>query len=364
MVYQQVIEMLYKIKGIVLIGLLFGLTACPSNKDTPNPEVDFDEAALLTKVADDVIIVNLTKLEEDLASVETALKSFELDESIPNKESLQNSLVELTATWNTVAAFQFGPANAVVLSSLFNTYPVDIDEVEANISSKSYNLEVSSSLDATGLNALDYLFFGDSSLTTDRIEYSKAILNQLQTSASFVSGKWNSEYRSLFISNVGTENGSSISTLLNAVIQHFETRIRNGKLRNPSGLFLGNVIDTTLVEARFSRVNSLNYFNAAMEGVNSALFGANSIHEYVKAYNVTVLGGDVLLADQLTKEYNDIITLSESLNNDDELIDLLQTDRASVVALHDEVQDLIALLKVDVTNTLKVAITYLDTDGD
>lgn len=84
----------------------------------------------------------------------------------------------------------------------------------------------------------------------------------------------------------------------------------------------------------------------------------------MKAYNVTVLGGDVLLADQLTKEYNDIITLSESLNNDDELIDLLQTDRASVVALHDEVQDLIALLKVDVTNTLKVAITYLDTDGD
>lgn len=151
-----------------------------------------------------------------------------------------------------------------------------------------------------------------------------------------------------------------------------EVRLRNGKLRIPAGIFNGNLVDTTRVEGRYSKLNSLDFFLAGFNGAYSLFCGTSSspsvtglgLKGYVSAYNSTVIGSDVLLVDQIAIEMNQIVSLGSTLNGNSTLIDLLQTDRNSVVSLHNELQDLIGLLKVDVTAALKVAITYSDTDGD
>lgn len=364
--------MLYKIKNILLLSLVVGLMACPRKKEEPGPEVDFDELAMLTNVADNIILYNYGVLETSIDGFNVSINNYETNATSENLVKLKEAYIDLGLKWNTVASYQFGPAENVVLSAIFNTYPVNTSLIESNITSGSYNLDAVSNHVATGLNSLDYLLYGDSVLSANRLTYVKAIASQMETNIAYVVGKWNSEYRNAFISNVGTQNGSSISVLMNGIVNYMEVRLRNGKIRIPAGIFNANLVDTTRVEGRFSRTNSIDFFLAGFNGVYDLFCGTSNstsatgvgLKDYVASYNSTVLGSDVLLVDQIAVEKNQIINLATSLNDTSTLIDLLQSDRNSMVSLHDELQDLIGLLKIDVTSVLKVAITYSDTDGD
>jgi predicted lipoprotein len=366
-----------KISPYILL-LALSITGCikEPTKDSVRAD-DFDRQSMLTNLTDNYIIPGYANYKSKIDSLEVNWNSFKSNPDsihlIDLKISFENSLF----AWQTIAFLEFGPASSIALRAQTNVYPIDTVLINGNINTGVTNLGSVSNYTGKGYQALDYLLFCKPSSTeqitflSDALEshYIEALILDLQTNASYVSNQWDS-YKDTFIANNASNAvGSAVSEMSNAIISHYETFVRKGKIGLSLGIFNGfsQLPLPSHVEGLYSQANlkySIKNVAFFLRFLNGNSFNENTegigLLDYANFVEATVNGK--LLSEEVNTQMNAIITYSQNIVGPWEYE--VTNNPAIHLNLYQEYQKLMPLLKVDLTSAIGVSISYQDNDGD
>jgi predicted lipoprotein len=364
----------------IVCALLFAATlvvSCDSSDEGPGgtPAPDFDQLEMLENYADNLIIPAYTDLQSHADLMKTAVSDFEADPNVANLEVLQANLKSLRTSWQHANFYQFGPAETNTLRAVMNTYPTDTDKINQNIESGSYTLGSLDNIAAGGLPALDYLIHGmgdtpeqiveaftSDPMATARMAYLVDNVSFVENSISNVTSAWDpagGDYRGIFLSplNSGTGIGSSLGLMANAMIQHYERFMRDGKIGIPAGVRSAGVPRPTATEAFYGGY-SAELAEINIEALRNLYNGANGsgFDDYLIFAGANVLDNDI--DTELEEAISDASKLTDPLSQN------IENDNERVIQVFTSLQEALVLLKVDMTSILGITITFKDNDGD
>lgn len=357
------------------------LSCCKNEDKDPDPVAKFDETPLLSNFSDHLIVPaygNMTLASEQLVS---SVNNFTAAPSQTTLDQARNSWVNAIKNWQHTSIYQIGPASDVALRENVNTYPVDTVVINTNIASGSYDLEQASNYDAKGLQAMDYLLFGIANTDAEIIEkYTTAthfqnrkqylidVANDAHNNILTVQQLWENSYVTTFKNAEGVDIGSSVGIMVNEFNLYFERYVRDGKVGIPSGArtfsqtplpekceayYNGTISRDLLVESMKTMKNV--YLGNDVNGNEGA--GFDDFLQFNNArYNDASL--DVTIQNQMDV----VISRSENLNPS--MAEEATSNQDKLIELFDDMQFLNSLLKVEMTNSMEVQITYKDSDGD
>jgi predicted lipoprotein len=366
--------------GSVLIAALL-VIACNKSSSGDQPRDDFDRKALLTHVADQIIVPAYSSFQAKFSEMKTAADAFTEAPDADKLTTLRQKWKAAYLAWQQVELFHFGPADKVLLRNYFNIYPTDVTLLRSYISSGSYNLEEVANNKVQGFPALDFLLNGAGATDAEILanyttgadaagwkKYVRDVVSSMNLKINQVMADWKGGYRNQFISNDGTGAGSSLSLMVNEYIMNFERFLRSGKFAIPAGVMSGTPAPEK-VEAYYTKDLGMELAKAALKASRDFFMGKTfngtatgpGLYTYLQALgrnNASV----ATLATALENQFAVLETKMNSLGNS--VYDAVVNDRTSVLALYDEFQKQVRYLKVDMSSALGITISYTDNDGD
>ena len=341
----------------------------------------FNKQGLLDNLANSFILPSVEAYKTNVENLNTASTTFTSSPSTTNLTALRTSWENALLTWQDIAFLDFGPATYIVLKSQTNTYPADTAGIISNINSGSWLLTIASNNDKKGFQALDYLLFMPGKTDQEIVDYFNSTTNastylndvtqDLVVNATYIHNQWNSTYKDDFINNNETNaQGSSVSDVVNALNLHYEYYLRRGKLGLPLGVFNGFSQQPMpeLVECYYYG-QSLPFAIRAVESLQKFMNGCNylipeennlGLDDYMDFTNAQQ--GNSLLSEVIDNQFAEIVAALNGLN--DPLSNEVVVNNAQGHETYDKLQQLVPLIKVDMTSALGVQITYQDNDGD
>ncbi len=371
-------------KGVAVILTLSLVFGCKKEKGEPPPNDqladNYDRQPMLSNLADNYIIPAYSAYQTATNDLKAKATDFNAALTGAALDSLRDQWEQALLVWQDVAFLELGPAANISLRSQTNVYPVDTTEILSNIQSGAYDLELPENFDAKGFQAIDYLINGiagpDDSIVSlyagspATQNYLQAVTDELADNANSILSSWQGDYSTSFIDNSASNAiGSSVSDLVNALNLHYETYIRKGKVGLPAGVFNGfseTPLPTHVEALYFGR--SLPFLHRSLDAIRQFLNGENytsqengeGLDDYMRHVKATT--GGQPLEEVIDNQFDDIRTKLATVN--DPLAEAVVSDNATVRSLYEELQEMVAMLKVTMTNALDVSITYQDTDGD
>lgn len=368
---------LFSLVLLVSAGLL--LSSCdssdPDDGGPDMPEPGFDRAAMLENIGQNVITPAYAALEQATAALSTAADGFAAAPSASTLDAAQAALKDARMAWQAANLFQFGPAESAVLRGSLNTYPADMDRIEANISEGGYVLGTVANQAAGGFPTLGYLLhsgtdedvvalFSTDALATPRAQYLADNVAFVRTNVNNVANQWRATYLNTFLSpdQAGVDVGSSVGQLTNAMVLHYERFLRDGKIGIPAGVRSAGIPRPLLVEALYAGY-SVELAVANVEAMRRLFKGISADGADGLGYDDYLVSLDnQALSEDIDGAFVNIVTSLQGLN--DPLPKQIEDDPQLVNDTFVAMQQLVALLKADLTSVLGVTITFQDTDGD
>lgn len=358
-------------RSIPAIALVLALAvACT---DTEAPQDPFDRSAMLTAMADRVIIPRYAALQAATATLQNAIADLTAAPSAENLASARNAYVQTAIAWQFCQVFEFGPADAVTgtLSQDINTFPSTVSKIERAISTADTTLN-NFDRDARGLPALDYLLFAADAVTTMqgltaepvRGAYLRAVARDVASQAARVYTAWTSTYRADFLSRGGTDAGSAVTQVFNALNRGFEL-LKNYKIGIPAGLQAGQTgALPTSVEAPYSGISwrLARLHQQAVHDVWTGRAADSTAFPSFKAY-IAAMGGSMLEASSLL-QFDALARAAQAIPADSDLAALCANGDSRVSAYYTELQKLTRFIKSETSSLLGISITYSSGDGD
>ena len=357
------------VTSIVLL-LLLAIVGC--SKDDANNHPDYDRSSVLADQANNIIGPNFSVLATSCESLDNSINILIADPSLPHLEDARNTLLDARTAFQKCTPYSsFGPSNSYALRNELNTFPSDSVLIEQNIASGQYVLGSISNLDAQGFPAIEYLLWSANNdadilnaLTNDnnRRDYLTALSARCQEIASTVSDEWTA-YSTMYIQQDGTDVGSSLGMVVNSLNLDFEKFIRDGKVGIPLGIrSLGNPLPGH-VEAPYSG-NSKALLKASLEGLLQLLEGSAGSSYSLSTYmnHVGAQHSGTELSGIIRNHINDLMNQVNAI--DRPLEAWLVEEAGAADQLYTDLQQLVVYLKVDMTSSLGILISYQDTDGD
>lgn len=372
-----------------ILGVLLFLSlvwACSTDNDSeiidPNPgsEVTFERSTLLTNWADNIIVPSYEAFAADLSSLSASFNTFKANASEENLSALRASWMKTYKTWQHVDMFEIGPAETVGFRLNMNIYPTDTQKIDANVSSGIYDLSLSSSRDAKGFPALDYLINGladtDAEIVakfnaTDKealLAYMQAVLEDMTALTDTVLNGWQQGYRDSFVANDGASSTASVDRMVNDYIFYYEKYLRAGKMGIPLGVFSGTTLPGNVeayYESDSSNVLFLEGLNAVQDFFNGKHYNSSgsgeSLASYLDALN-TLKGGEDL-AGIINAQFN---AARESVTGLSPFRSEIENNNppTEMLLAYDEVQRAVPMLKVDMVSAMSISVDFVDADGD
>jgi predicted lipoprotein len=333
-----------------------GGNACGSN---------FDQTAMLTAYADELIVPAFNELNESTNNLLAASDAFLETTDAANLSRLRAEIQSLYLNYVDKEMLQIGPAEDVDLQSVMNPFPVNEDIVlsllENGIENHVFGFD-------RGLPALEFLFFGpyeddqlialfeNRNFNAGSRAYLSFVVGSMQESVATVTEAWNGNYRTDFIANTGTAAGSSVSQLVNALNEQWE-RTKRDRLGIPAGIATLGITNPETVEAPYIG-NSLELLAATIQG-SKRMFQIG-LDDYLDFVNAQKSGTPLttLINNQYDLGTAAVAGLPGPLSSTvDEMPDAVANAYAELVRN-------IVLLKTDLPSVLCVAITYVDNPSD
>ena len=379
---KKMVKMNMKLLLLIPIAAIITVIGCKkdNNNTNNNNNNNFDRGALLTNYADNYILPAYEDVTVKLTDLKTKIDAFAASPDSAKLEAVRTAWQTAYITWQGVDLLEFGPEASISLRSYINTYPVTISKLDANIASGSYDLEQFGNKDAQGFPAIDYLLNGIASTnagvitnyTTDaqatsRKQYLQALATKMLTKVTDVKTAWNT-YRNTYVSSTGTDAGSSISLTTNAFIQYYERYLRSGKVGLPAGSMTG-VAAPTLTEAYYTPTLSKELAVAAMNAVKNFYNGKGysnntdgmGFNDYLMAIGTKDQNGKAMatvINDNLTSASNSLSSFPATIRAG------VSNNRPEILAIYEQLQAIVPLLKVDMVSAFGISITFTDNDGD
>lgn len=365
-------------QSILLISIcaLTALVAC--NKKSEDELIDtFDRQAMLANYADQLIKPSYKALQTKTNTLQSAATNFNSAINQANLDALQAAWTEAYTAFQSANAYNFGPAGESGtrkgLIEEVGTFPITASSVETAITNNTFNFN-DFNRDMRGFLAVEYLIFDLSSddaailsafADANRKAYLVGCVNNIKDRIDAVVNEWDGNYSGTFVSNAGTDVGSSTSLLYNEFVKSFEA-LKNFKLGLPLGLRPGQVeTEAARVEAYYSgqslamlteHFNSIEriWYGKSLDGTQGIGF---------KAYLESVEGGPALIAsteDQLSiiRQKLELVPSSPALSVQ------IESSAQALTDLHTEVQKHTRYFKSDMSSILGISITFSSGDGD
>jgi predicted lipoprotein len=340
--------------------------------ETTQPDEEIDKQALLVNYADNLIIPSFSELNDNSIKLSESLVDLKEKYSPSNLENVRTAYIELATSWQSCSMYGFGPAQDIQLRQAINTFPTDTVRIVENISSGSYSLAISSNFKAKGLPALGYLLYPNENENTEEyftddnlLTYLTDLVNDINNNISYVNNGWN-DYREEFITNLGNDAGSSLSIMINEFVFDYEIAKR-AKVGIPSGIY-GSVLPYNF-EAPHSNLSyvllheNLTAYKRFITGPNNNdSERTDNIQEYLDALSATRNDSDLSLI--ITEELNESISKIETFR--DPMHEMVQepSGKEKIDALYKNMQEMVVLVKTDMTSSMGILISYQDNDGD
>jgi predicted lipoprotein len=330
---------------------------------------------MLENYGNNIIIPAFESLQTSVEDLQAVAQDFETERTPQNLESLQQTLKSARLAWQDVSPFQFGPSESVLLRASLNTYPVDTQKVSDRVSSGEYSFGTIESRDAAGLPALGYLLHGVGDTnqeilamyTTDpdaenRLDYLIDNIAFIKEQVDTATNDWKAsggDYIGMFLSeeNAGTDVGSSLGMLINSYVQHYERFLRDGKIGIPAGVRSAGTPRPVAVEGYYGGY-SAELATANLRQVEKIFTGgdARGLDDNLEALNA----GD--LSNEIQNQFDEAQSALGELN--DPLSQQIEENNDPVLTTFEEMQQVVTLIKADMTSILGITITYQDNDGD
>ncbi|KZS38321.1 peptidase M75 superfamily protein [Aquimarina aggregata] len=366
----------------LITTVIFFAVSCSSGDDneTGASTDTFNRQALLENIADNIAIPAYQNLANDIEVLKTAASTFVATPNESNLQSIRTAWLNSYVSWQSVSVFEIGKAEELSFRNFMNVFPVSASEIEANITSGTYDLNAVSKDNEQGFGALDYLLNGLSDSNTEIIafyvsntnadaykKYLTDVVDRMNDLTTQVLTDWTSGYRDTFVSSNGSSATSSLDKLVNDYVFHYEKHLRAGKIGIPAGVFSGSVLEDR-VEAFYKGDVSKTLFNAnltAMQDLfNGKHFGKNTSGESFKTYldflNTIKEGED--LSTLINNQFESARSTGTGLSDD--FSAQVRTNNSLMTQTYDELQKNVVLLKVDMVQAMSVRITFIDADGD
>lgn len=358
------------------VAVLLVFSSCnPEGNNT----VNFDRAAMLENIGSNIIIPNYSDLSDKMNLLKQAATDFTTAPDNSTLITLQTTFKNAYISWQKCSAFEFGPAMQVSLRMSINTFPTDSTQIQTNIASGSYNLATANNIDARGLPALDYLLHKRNGNNTEVLErfttnpeaqgwkdYLTALVNDTKNLVDTVNNSWSpvsGNYLATFISNDGTDEGSSLGELINQLNYDYE-QLKNARIGIPAGKQTLGVALPEKCEAYFAGYSAELALDHIIE-IKDIYLGAGDadgvgLDEYLIALDAKHGSGQ--LSDAIKTQLNLAIVALQ--NVPDPLSETVVNNQTIVNSAYTEIQKGVVLLKTDMPSALSVLITYQDGDGD
>lgn len=353
---------------VTLLLLFVGACSSTSSDDQSN----FDRAAMLENYGNNVILPAFESLQTSVDDLQIAAQDFENERTPEQLETLQAALKDARLAWQDVSPFRFGPAESI---TSLNTYPVDTEKISDRVSSGEYSFGTIGSADVVGLPALGYLLHGVadtneqilSMYTTDtdsenRLDYLLDNITFIKEQVDTATNDWKAsggDYIGMFLSeeNAGTDVGSSLGMLINNYVRHYEKFLRDGKIGIPAGVRSAGTPRPVAVEAYYGGY-SVELATANLNQVERIFTGADGrgLDDNLEALNAADL------SDEIQTQIDEAQSALEALN--DPLSQQIEENNDPVLTTFEEMQQVVTLVKADMTSILGITITYQDNDGD
>jgi predicted lipoprotein len=347
-----------------LIPFLFACDPDVTGYGNDGPEtLDFDRAEMLANWVDNVFRPAYTDNLTANATLAAAATTFTEAPSEATLATLRTDYLFAYENWQVLSPVLTGKAEEINLRSRLNTYPTDTELIEANIRN-DVNLNLPSMYAAQGFPALDYLLYEEAELLLEnndtgnaRRNYVSQLIDAMTTLLAEASNEWTDNFRATFVANDGNSATASIDRTVNDYIFHYEKFLRAGKVGIPAGIFS----DTPLAdraEAPYS--GSSKRLMLASLAASRNFFVSEGLADYLDALNVSRDGE--FLSQTVTNQF--AVILAEAANVGDNFAEQVATDNSKMLALYDEMQRVVVLLKVDMLQALSINVDYVDADGD
>jgi predicted lipoprotein len=331
---------------------------------------------LLTNYADQLIVPAFGLVNRSVDSLDQKALAFFVQKDTQKLVEFQNAFKNAYLNYQRVAFFNFGPSlddNKISINIHLNTFPVNSSKLESYIKSNNTSF-ANFDRNTRGFPALDYLLFDTTaqnahvialftnSDSTFRKNYTLAVIQDIKTRVSQTLQSWTT-YRNDFISNNGTDAGSSVNFLFNALLEGYETS-KNFRMALPMGKRAGQTNSLPLhVEAYSSALSGkLLSFNMLIAQQMWAGIGLNGVDglgfdDYLNNSN-----GSSLVAD--TKAQFAAIHLSLDAWKNESFASLIRSNDVRISNSITEMQKLTRFIKSELQSLLGLTITYSSGDGD
>lgn len=356
------------------ISLALLLFSCSDSGDSEDPADTFDRGLMLQNMADNLIIPGFQDLQARVNLLDQAVDNFVQNPSANTLDEAQAQWENAFMSWQQVNSYNFGPGDRSLgtLEVLLGTFPVNTNEIEANIIDPGFDLSSSFNLSIRGFLAIEYLIFGtsdDAAVVTSftnsapRGTYLQTLSEDIVSTVNEVNAEW-ATFSGTFTSQTGTDVGSSTTILFNNFASSFES-LKNFKVGLPAGKRPGQTqTEPEQVEAFYS-AKSLDAIEAHLNAIENIWRGRSSSGQNGTGFDEylgSVEGGPALVAStevQLTavrSALNDIPNLPLSEN--------IEQNFTAVENLHTQLQQLTRFFKSDMASLLGLSITFNSGDGD
>jgi len=375
---KKIILVFYSLISLVIIS-------CTSKKDeetfSPTGSAS-DREALLVHVADDIIIPSYAKFNVKLDALVSKSQAFTDAPAQLTLDELRSAWREAYIEWQKVELFDVGPANTYTLRFYINTYPTSVSKINDNIASGTADMHEAFSYDAQGFPAFDFMINSGATdqdilnrytIATDatkRINYLKLLTSEMNTKCDQVYNAWTSGYRNDFVSKTGTDASSSLALLVNGYTLNYERYIRSGKIGIPAGALVSYNPSLQTIEALYKQDLSLTLAKTAQQAsfdffngksVLTGIEGA-SFKTYLLAIGATDSQTGTALATVLGNQFQIVNDKLDALGPI--LYDDITDQPQQIKEAYDALQKAVRLIKVDMSSSMSITISYVDNDGD
>lgn len=369
--------------AVTAVSAFFIIQSCSkSSGNTPGGGGDkgnsFDRKGMLANMSNNIIIPAYTQYVAVTTSLDAAVTAFNTAPDVAKLTALQAAFKTAYEQWQSTSAFDFGPAETASFRANTNTFPVNVGQVNSNITAGAYNPNLLVNLSAKGLPAIDYLLFGTGAdntailaqyttdaLAANRKKHLAELSAELKTNATSILNAWKGAYKTTFLNADGTDVGSSTGQLVNQLVLDYEN-LKNQEIGIPAGIQSLGTTFPTKVQAYYSK-ESVKLVLLHIQSAQNIYLGKGTagddlgFDDYLVKANAIYTDGRSL-NDAIKAEFTTAIAKLSVLT--DPLSDNIKNNNAQVTAAYAELQKLTVLLKTDMTSKLGIAITFGDNDGD
>ena len=347
-----------------------------NQNQTTSSETTYNRSSFLINVADNILIPSHNQFKKDLIELQEASNQFTDETNDSNLKFLREKWIASYKSWQHIEMYDIGRAEEIYFKSKMNIYPVNIDRLENNVSTGSYDLNNANNFSSQGFPALDYLLYGIGSSDSEIVDkfssgsgyktYLKDIILKMVANTNEVIDSWVS-YRDVFVNSTENTATSSINKLTNDFIYYYEKGFRANKIGIPAGVFSNDVLPDR-VEAYYSKIYSKDLALEAMTAIDNFFqgkyFNSDETGDSLKTYLnfLDVIKNESNLSTLISEKFSSAKTSIESL--DDNFALQLEQDYVKVLGTYDAIQLGVVLLKVDMLQALSINVDYTDADGD